>query len=167
LVSGSLLDFVRKCLREGNTWKECKTGLLEEYFPHFVRERLIRDMIVFNFHEEREPLLGYVERISRAAKFFEYQASEEQIVGRVIMNFHPSVLAHTALLGRPQFFKDLYRLVRLIEEEASIERERLRGSDPPRAPAKNNCVQRDHANRTRKVRDHCHTVLGLWPTRPC
>jgi hypothetical protein len=49
LVSGSLLTFLGSCLPANNSWAECKLQLLQEYFPHFVRERLIRDLIVFNF----------------------------------------------------------------------------------------------------------------------
>jgi hypothetical protein len=51
LVSGSLLNFVGSCLREGLTWAESKARLLADYFPYFVRERLIREKIVFNFHQ--------------------------------------------------------------------------------------------------------------------
>jgi hypothetical protein len=65
-------------------------------------------MIVSNFHKERQPLRQYVEQIFHAAKFLQYDAKEEQIVGRVIMNLHPSVSAHTALLDRPRLLKDLY-----------------------------------------------------------
>jgi hypothetical protein len=92
-------------------WKQCKSSLLEEYFPHFVRERLIRDMITFHFHEDGEPLHMYVEQIVRAAKFFEYQASEEQIVGRVVMNLHHKVLVHSALLDGLKTFQDYSELL--------------------------------------------------------
>jgi hypothetical protein len=60
----------------------------------------------------------------RAAKFLEYQATEEQVVDRVIMNLHPSISAHAVLLDRPKSLADLYRVVGLIEEKASITRER-------------------------------------------
>ena len=52
LVSGSLLTFLGNCLRTGRTWTECKSQLLSEYFPNFVRERMIRDLILFYFHGE-------------------------------------------------------------------------------------------------------------------
>jgi hypothetical protein len=41
LVPAGLLQFLGACLCEGNNWAECKAQLLEEYFPHFVRESLI------------------------------------------------------------------------------------------------------------------------------
>jgi hypothetical protein len=44
LVSGRLLTFFGSCLRTNNSWAQCKSQLLQEYFPHFVRERLIRDL---------------------------------------------------------------------------------------------------------------------------
>jgi len=48
LVSGSLIKFLGSCLRGRCSWTDSKTQLLEEFFPYFVRERLIRDLIVFN-----------------------------------------------------------------------------------------------------------------------
>jgi hypothetical protein len=46
LVSGSLLTFLGDCLRKEGKWAECKVQLLDEYLPYFVRESLIRDLIV-------------------------------------------------------------------------------------------------------------------------
>ena len=46
LVSDSLLTFLGNCLRTGRSWTECKSQLLSEYFPNFVRERVIRDLII-------------------------------------------------------------------------------------------------------------------------
>jgi len=48
LVPGGLLQFLGACLRDGKRWAKCKSRLLDEYFPHVVRERLIRDSIIFN-----------------------------------------------------------------------------------------------------------------------
>ena len=50
LLTGAVLKFFGECLRNGRSWEQCKHELLREFFPHFVRERLIRDDIVFNFH---------------------------------------------------------------------------------------------------------------------
>ena len=50
LVSGSPLITLCSSLRGGCSWAQCKVQLLEEYFPYFVRERLIRDHIVLKFH---------------------------------------------------------------------------------------------------------------------
>ena len=58
------------------------------FFPHFVRERLIRDHIVFNFHEEKEALRDYVNKVFEATSFLQYEAVEE-FVGRIVMNLHP------------------------------------------------------------------------------
>ena len=61
LVSGSLLKFLGGCLREECSWAGCKSRLMEEYFPYFVRERLIRDLIVFKFHAAGQSMRAYVE----------------------------------------------------------------------------------------------------------
>ena len=50
LVSAAMLRFFGDCLRNGRTWEQCKGELLQEIFPHFVRERMVRDHISFNFH---------------------------------------------------------------------------------------------------------------------
>ena len=100
LVSGALLRFFGGCLRNGRSWEQCKGDLLNEFFPHFVRERMIRDLIVFNFHEKGQSLRDYIDRVFAVAKFLGYGADEQQLVGRIIMNLHPSILAHTAFLDR-------------------------------------------------------------------
>src|SRR5215469_9786395 len=47
-VRGSLLSFVGEAMKDGQSWKVFKTRLLREYFPLFVREKMIRELIVFN-----------------------------------------------------------------------------------------------------------------------
>ena len=69
LVSGSLLKFLGDCLRAVCSWTDCKSRLLDEYFPYFVRERLVRDLIVLKFHVVGEPLREYIERKSQAATY--------------------------------------------------------------------------------------------------
>jgi len=71
---------------------------------------------VFYFHKERQPLHQYIERDFRTAKFLNYQATEEQLVDRVVMNLYPSFSVNTALLDNPRPLKNLYRVVGLIEE---------------------------------------------------
>jgi hypothetical protein len=46
LVPAGLLQFLGVCIRDGNTWAVCKAEVLDEYFPYFIRERLIRELIV-------------------------------------------------------------------------------------------------------------------------
>jgi hypothetical protein len=53
LVSGGLLTFLGGCLLRGGSWAQCKAQLMDAYFPYFVRKRLIRDLIVLNFQNER------------------------------------------------------------------------------------------------------------------
>jgi hypothetical protein len=126
LVSGSLLQFLGTCLREGRSWVACKSQLLEEYFPHFVLERLVRDIIVFNFQGERQSMRVYVEQVFQAANFLHYGATEEQLVDRVVMNFHPDVLNQAAVLDRPRSLGDLRRVAGLVEEKFSVLKERRR-----------------------------------------
>jgi hypothetical protein len=47
-------------------------------------------------------------------------------VERVIMNLHSSILASTALMDRLRSFKDLHRMVGLVEERMTVGRERER-----------------------------------------
>jgi hypothetical protein len=80
LVSGSFLTFLGSCLRANNSWAECKSQLLQQYFSIFFRERLIRDLIVFNFQCEGQSLLAYIEQVFRADHFLQYEASESELV---------------------------------------------------------------------------------------
>ena len=84
-VSGSLLNLFGCCLRGGFIWAQCKVQLLDEYFPYFVREILIREIFGFKFHVPSEPLRVYIERISQTATFLQYAATEQQLVDRILM----------------------------------------------------------------------------------
>ena len=106
---------------------QCNTQFLDEYFPYFVRESFIRDLIVLKFHVVGEPLRGYIERISQAATFLQYQTSEQQLVDRILMNLDSDILVQAAFLDLPRSIKDLNRVVSLIEE-ISVSRERLRAN---------------------------------------
>jgi len=108
LVSGTVLKFLGGCLRQGCSWAECRSKLLEDYFPYFVRERLLRDLIVFNFHAAVQPMRSYVEQVFRAAYFLQYQASEKQVVERILMNLHPDIAAKAAIMDTPRSLKELY-----------------------------------------------------------
>jgi len=168
LVSGAVLRFLGECLRIERNWDQCKRELLKEFFPHFVREWMIRDHVVFNFHEEGGAIRDYVDRVFAGARILEYEAEEEQLVARVLMNLHPTVLAHSAFLERPRTRKELINAVGLIEEKFSVLREREKthpttptstgnsphGREPPRrAPPGSrsyrcwNCGQTGHMRR--------------------
>jgi len=99
---------------------------LEEFFPYFVRERLIRDLIAFRFYAAGQSMHVNIEQVFQAASFLRYEATEQQLVDRILMNFHPDILAKAAFLDRPQCLKDLYRVVGLIEEKISVSTERER-----------------------------------------
>jgi len=126
LISGSVMKFLGSCLRGGCSWADCKSQLLDEFFPHFVRERLICDLIVFKFHGAEQSMREYIGSVFQAANFLKYEATEQQLVERVLMNFHPDVLTKTAFLGRPRCLKELYRVVGLTEEKISVSNERQR-----------------------------------------
>jgi hypothetical protein len=62
-------------------------------------------LIVFNFQGEGQPLRAYVDQVFRTAGFLEYHASEQQLVDRIVMSFHPNILAHAAFLDKPRSLK--------------------------------------------------------------
>jgi hypothetical protein len=99
---------------------------LEEYFPYFVRERVVRDLVILNFHGEGQSLRDYIERVFRVAAFLKYGASEQQLVDRVVMNSHPSILSQAAFLDRPKSRRYLDRTVGLMEEKSAVAREKQR-----------------------------------------
>ena len=101
---------------------ESKSRLLGEYFPYFVRERLIRDLI-FNFQGEEETLCEYIGQVFLVANFLQYEATEEQLVDRVVMNLHPRVLSQAAVLDRPRSLQELYGVVTVIEEKCAVANE--------------------------------------------
>lgn len=88
LVTGSLLRFLGGCLGRGISWADYKTQLLHEYFPHFVRKSLIRDLVVFNFQGGGSSVRVYIKQAFRGEDFLQYEANEHQLVDRVVMNSH-------------------------------------------------------------------------------
>jgi hypothetical protein len=55
-VQGSLLSFLGDALQQGESWEQCMNRVLGEYFPLFIKEKLIRDLVVFNLHDKTRPL---------------------------------------------------------------------------------------------------------------
>jgi len=76
LLPRGLLQFLAGCLRDQSNWATCKTRILQEYFPHFVRERMIRNLIVFNFHQKGMQVRTFIEQIFQAAEFLSHGATE-------------------------------------------------------------------------------------------
>ena len=120
---GCVLRVFGNCLRAGNGWAECKGRLLKEYFPQFVRERLVRELIVFNSHQEGRSLRGYVEQVFCAASFLRFGTIELQLVDRIVMHLHPSVRDQAELLERPRSRNELHRVIGLIEEMMTVVKE--------------------------------------------
>jgi hypothetical protein len=119
-VRGSLLKFFGESMKYGESWNVCKTRLLREYFPLFVKEKMIRELVVFNFQERGRPIREFIKEVTDAAEFLQYNASESDVVERVLMNLHPKILAQTALLPRPVSFKEIRNTVGLIEERMAV-----------------------------------------------
>jgi hypothetical protein len=93
---------------------------------------LIRNLIVFNFHQEAQSLRKYIDDVFKAAEYLQYDASEEQLVDRVLMNLHPAVLAQSSFLDRPRSCKELLQVVGLIEERAAVAQERSKMEESKR-----------------------------------
>ena len=128
-VKGSLLSFLGQSMKDGESWNVCKTRLLREYFPLFVREKMIRELVVFNFQEKGHPMQEFIKEVTDAAEFLQYNASEADIVERILMNLHTDILGQAALLPRPVSFQELRYTVGLIEERMAVlvERQRSEG----------------------------------------
>jgi hypothetical protein len=61
-------------------------------------------------------LRRYIEHIFKAADFLRYDATEQQLVDRVVMNFHPKILSQAVLLGRPRTRKELDSVLATTEQ---------------------------------------------------
>jgi len=112
---------------------------------------MVRDLIVFNFHEERQAPREFVDRVFAAAKFLEYEAEEERLVGRIAMNLHPAILAHAAFLERPHSRKELMNAIGLIEEKVSVLKER-KSSQPVLPRGRTTHVAGDRPGMSRRLR---------------
>ena len=66
--------------------------MLKEYFLLFVTEKVIRELVVFHFQGRDCPLREFIKEVVDAAEFFQYRASEGEIVDRILLNLHPDIL---------------------------------------------------------------------------
>ena len=82
--------------------------------------------MVFNFQKKGQPIREFIKEVTDAAEFLQYNASEADIVERVLMNLNPDILAQAALLPRPNSFRELRHTVGLIEERMAVLKERQR-----------------------------------------
>jgi hypothetical protein len=123
-LKGACLNFLAGCIRRGDSWEFSKKIVLEEFFPFIVREKLIRELIVFKFHSKEVPLRTYIDEIVDAAEFLNYFGTESEMVDRILMNLHPDILAQSAFLQRPSSFHELRILAGHIEEKLAVQVER-------------------------------------------
>ena len=101
----------------GRVYDPASRGVFPSLRPGEISPRL--DCLIFR---TRDSPCESIEWVFRAANFLRYQASEQELVYRILMNFHPSVLAHAAFLERPRSRKELLRVVGLVEERTAIAR---------------------------------------------
>jgi hypothetical protein len=69
-------------------------------------------------------LRAFIDRRFTCVNFLGYDATEKQLVDRIVMNFLPSILVQAAFVDRPQLRSDLNRVVDLIEEKFSVMKKR-------------------------------------------
>jgi hypothetical protein len=48
----------------------------QEHFPLLVREKLVRELLVFNFHGMTRSLCQFIKEVSDAAEFLQYTGNE-------------------------------------------------------------------------------------------
>ena len=110
LLPRVLLNLFGASIRDRASREECKTQVLKAHYPLFVKEKLIREMVVFCF-QKKECHLRKFNDIINAVEFLRYSATEGEIVDRILMNFHPDVLAYAAFLSRPASYQQLREMV--------------------------------------------------------
>jgi hypothetical protein len=101
---------------QGNSWEQHLNVIRERVLTHFVPERLVRDLVVNKIQWKVAPSREHIDGVFSTAEFLGYQASEQELVDRVVTNLHPSVLAHAALLNRLRSRVELLELVGIIGE---------------------------------------------------
>ena len=71
---GVMMRFFGEYLRNQRDWNQCKAEIMCEFFPHSIKERLIRDLITFNFHDRAMPVREYIDQVFAAARILQYDA---------------------------------------------------------------------------------------------
>ena len=124
-----LMRFVNLLWGVHKTWRfvgAMQSPCVEKYFPLFVREKMIRELIVFHFQERECQLREFIKEVVDAAEFLQYRASEGEILGRIWMNLHKDILVQAAFLPKPSSYRELRDIVGLIEENMAVWTERQR-----------------------------------------
>ena len=60
----------------GGLGSSVRVSCYVSFFPHFVREKMIRDLITFNFHEEGQSVREYIDRVFAAASILAYDVDD-------------------------------------------------------------------------------------------
>jgi hypothetical protein len=103
-------------------------------------------------------------RVFKAAEFLKYGTSEQQLVDRIVINFHPGVLAQAAFLDRPRSLKEMYNIVGLLEEKFSVAGERRRMEEETLRSRRGGGVSRDASSSTpSRTGGWGAQMLRLWP----
>ena len=125
LHSGDVLSFMENVCGMGGVGSIVNLSYCVSFSPiSFVRG--LSAITLCSTFIKRERGIDYESKVFAASNFLQYEAVEEEMVGRIVMNLHPTVLAHAAFLDRPRSRKDLINAVGLIEESFSVLRERKR-----------------------------------------
>jgi len=113
-----------KCISHGDSWEQYKALGLKEYFPLFVRKKVIRELLVFYFQERVSTLRKFINEEVDAAEFLQFRASEEELLDSILTDLHPQILAQAAFLPRPRAYIELKDMVGLEEERLPVLTER-------------------------------------------
>jgi hypothetical protein len=93
---------------------------LDEYFPYFVRERLIRDLIVFIFQNETLRFRTYIEQVLGLQSSWNIKKLDADS----LQDCYPTILPHATFVYKPRSLKELCHIVNLIEEMFTVAKER-------------------------------------------
>lgn len=84
---------------------------------------------MFGFQKETQLLHECVNQIFKVAEVWEYIAGGQRLVERVLMNFHPDILAQEPFWDKPPSLKGLCQVVGFVEDKIADvpERQKMEG----------------------------------------
>ena len=84
------------------------------------------DLNTFNFHLQAQSVRECIDQVFTSPEFLGHEVGEQQLVDRVLMNLHPSILAYAAFLETSRSRKELCSAVGMVQEKVSVLKERQR-----------------------------------------
>jgi hypothetical protein len=124
-TTGRLTQLIAENLRASSTWGSVCDQILATFFPPRIREEFLSKFVLDRFQTATEDVFHFIKSVVTAARILGYQASESELVRRLVQNIHPMVRSHLIFVPEPKTIDELYSLATRVQEARAVEERRV------------------------------------------